>query len=94
MVKFTQRIRCALSTSVVMKVLHVCHIRSFFPPVCVGIFQTVALSLDARRQYSAGEITNFAVIDAARMTEHVNVMHLLFSLPIQVILSLLGNFGY
>lgn len=51
--------------------------------VC-GHFQTLVLSLDARRDYSAGEITNFAIIDAGRMTEHIYVIHLTFSLPIQV----------
>lgn len=44
----------------------------------------MALSLDSRRQFSVGEVTNLAVIEAARMTEQVYVAHLLFSLPIQV----------
>jgi len=51
-------------------------------------FQALRLSNSARRQSTVGEIVNLMSVDAQRFMDLVTYLHLIWSAPLQIVLSI------
>ena len=53
-----------------------------------SVFQSLRLSSSARRQSTVGEIVNLMSVDTQRFMDLMTYLHLIWSAPLQIVLSI------
>ena len=65
------------------------HLSSFIPsPSPLSLSQALLLSNSARRTSTVGEIVNLMSVDAQRLQDILTYLHMVWSAPLQILLSL------
>lgn len=86
----SMRMRSALISAIYHKVI--CEKEDFISSLLIlndTFFQSLRLSGLGRRDYTTGEIVNIMAVDTQRITDYINTINVLWSAPIQIIITII-----